>query len=87
MFVMDSSLEWSDNKETQKYFSDIRKNINLNCPIVVLAHKQDLENAKSPKEIEEFIGIDKEKNIPVFGTSIYQEKDFNAPFEWLFNKI
>jgi len=53
--VSDSTPE--NIKETKEIYENNKDNVDSNCGFYTIANKQDLDGAKSPKEVEEIIGV------------------------------
>ncbi len=53
--VSDSSLE--NINETKMIYENNKEKVDSNCAFYAIANKQDLENSRSPSEVEEIIGI------------------------------
>ena len=86
IFVIDSSyiigLEDYFIEEFDYYISqDDLKNL----PILILANKQDLDDALSPEKIIEKISIDKlkDKKWHIVGTSVKTKKGIEEGFDWM----
>ena len=57
------------------------------CPILIMANRQDLENALSPEEIKKELGEITERKFDVKGTSAKTGQGIQEAFEWILNTL
>ncbi|CAL2046424.1 unnamed protein product [Caenorhabditis brenneri] len=79
IFVVDSANENRFQKAREELFELLEEPELANCPLLVLANKQDLANAKCPGEIKEMLNLDSIENRKCYlcGTSAYTGKGLN----------
>ena len=57
------------------------------CPILIMANRQDLENALSPEEIKKGLGEITERKFEVKGTSAKTGQGIQEAYEWILNTL
>ena len=55
------------------------------CPFLIMANRQDLENAESPDEIKKKFGEITGRKFEVIGTSAITGQGIEEGYEWVFN--
>ncbi len=84
VFIFDSSNPEKD-AEAIEMLNAIKKNLGDDLPIVYLANKQDLENARSPEEIISQNNLP--DNIKIFPTSTITGLNLKKSLKFIFGKI
>ncbi len=84
IFLFDAAHPEKD-EDAIKIFNEIRKNLEPKIPIIFLANKQDLENARAPEVIRA------QNNLPdkskVFATSCRTGLNLKTSIKYIFNEI
>lgn len=94
IYMVDSTnmylMERSKTFFTLALIRDIEEFEKNNCPIIIFANKQDLENALSPEEIKQYFKIDELKiqnKVHIIGTSVTQNLGIKEGFDWIESQI
>ena len=89
IFVIDSSDKDRIEESAQELKKLMGEEELINCPILILANKQDLDNALSPGEIKEKIGIIslKGREWLVQGCSGFTGQGLKEGLNWLISKL
>lgn len=93
IFVVDST--WENffkyaNDELKKLLED---EVLKDCPILIFAHKQDIEGALKPNEVIEKLGLTKEKlaeskrPLHIIGTSAITGEGIQEGLQWIRDKM
>ena len=85
IFVVDSA-DINRIGESAEILKEVMKDENLkNCPILIMANKQDLKEALSPIEITEKLGMNniKERELLINGCSATTGKGIKESLDWL----
>ena len=87
IFVIDST----DNDNIEDAIEEFRKLLTeedlKGCPFLIMANRQDLENAESPDEIKKKFGEIIGRKFEVIGTSAITGQGIKEGYEWVFNTI
>ena len=84
-------IDSTDNDNIEDAIEEFRKLLTeedlKGCPFLIMANRQDLENAESPDEIKKKFGEIIGRKFEVIGTSAITGQGIKEGYEWVFNTI